>query len=154
MNMRGTSRTRRLLSMVLVGLIIGCSANDQPKSVSSVVFGWANLGMYLPSERDVAFIRDRLPQSLSALGAGLTNKNEHVRMSSAYTAEKLGPQARPLVPAMIDRLQSEPAFTIRVYLASAVAAIGGADSNEVRRLEDCFVCHSRSGLHRHFGSLG
>jgi hypothetical protein len=127
-----------LFVVVMLGLIVGCSEKEQPQSASGVVSGWADLGMYLPSAQDVAFIRDRLPESLAALRAGLTNQTEHVRMSSAYVAEQLGPQANPLAPAMIERLQSEPAFIIRVYFASAIAATGQADSDAVRRLQDSF----------------
>jgi hypothetical protein len=127
---------KALFAIVLVGSIAGCS--EKPRSISNAVSDWGHLGMYLPPEQDVAFVRDRLPESLVALRVGITNDTEHVRMSSAYVAEKLGAQARPLVPVMVERLQSEPAFIIRVYLASAIARIGGVDSNGVRRLEDTF----------------
>jgi hypothetical protein len=97
-----------LFAIVQLSLIVGCSEAEMQRSVSDVVSAWGELGMYLPPEQDVEFIRDRLPQSLAALRAGLTNDTEHVRMSSAYVAEKLGPQASPLARVMIDRMQSEP----------------------------------------------
>ena len=129
------NRMKLLSTIALLALTVGCS---KPRTASGVVSTWANLGMYLPPEQDVTFIRDRLPMSLAALRAGLAHDSEHVRMSSAYVAEKLGPQAGPLVPAMIERLQSEPAAINRTYIASALAEIGQVDSDGIRRLADSF----------------
>jgi len=129
---------RPLCAIVLLGVIVGCYEGAKPRTASSVISAWANLGMYLPPEEDVAFIRNRLPESLAALQAGLAHDNEHIRMSSAYVAEKLGLQASPLVPTMIERLQSEPTAIIRVYIACALAGVGQVDSDGIRRLQDSF----------------
>lgn len=129
---------KRLFAIVVLTSIIGCSEREKPRSVFGVVSSWAHLGIYLPPEEDIEFIRDRLPESLAALRAGLTSDSNDVRMSSAYVAEKLGPQANLLVPVLLGRLPSEPAFIIRVYLASALAEIGQVDSDGIRQLEESF----------------
>jgi hypothetical protein len=125
-----------MLAIVLAGLIAGCS--DKPRSISDVVSSWAHLGMSLPPEQDVDVIRERLPGSLAALREGLTSDTDHIRMSSAYVAGKLGSRARPLVPVMLERLQTEPASIIRGYIAAAIARIGGVDSRDVARLQIAF----------------
>lgn len=130
------SSVKTFAVILLAGLICGCS--EKPRSISDVVSGWAHLGMYLPPEQDVELIRDGLPGSLAELETGITSDTEHIRKSSAYVAEKLGAQARPLIPMIVKRLQFEPAYIIRVYLASAIAGIGGVASEDLQRLRDAF----------------
>ena len=129
---------RPLIPIFLAGLTLGCTDAVRPRSVPSVISAWSNLGAKLTSKEDVAFIRDRLPGSLTALRAGFAHQDEHVRMSSAFVAEELGSEATSLASYMIQRLQSEPIPIVRVYLASALAEVGHLDSVGVGRLEDCF----------------
>lgn len=127
-----------LFAIALLGVIVGCPKEVKPRTASELVSAWADLGIYVPTEKDVVFIRDRLPDSLEALRVGLAHDDKHVRMSSAYVAEKLGPQAHPLISTIIEKLPSEPEAVVRVYLASALAEIGQVDSDGIRRLEDGF----------------
>jgi len=124
------------LAIVLLGLVLGCSEVSKPRTAHDLASSWADLGMYLPPEHDVRSLRDRLPGALTAIQAGLVHENEHVRMSSAYVAGKLGPQAGPIAAVMIERLQTEPAAIVRAYVASALAEIGQIDSDGICRLED------------------
>jgi HEAT repeat protein len=130
----GSDYMKPMLGIMLIILIAGCSREAAPQISSHVVEAWADLGMYLPSENDVTFIRNGLPESLAALQSGLAHKDKHVRMSSAYVAEKLGPEAAPLVPAMITILQVETLPTVRVYIACALAEIGHVDSDSIHKL--------------------
>ncbi|HUE69863.1 MAG TPA: hypothetical protein VMP01_03155 [Pirellulaceae bacterium] len=147
--MRFSIRDLLWLTLLAAVLVVGCSTEVKPRTASGLVSAWADLGMNLPAEEDIAFIRERLPDSLAALRSGLAHDDEHVRMSSAYVAEKLGPQAGPLVSTIIEKLQSEPAPVIRVYLASALAEIGQVDSSGIRRLEDGFTSEKHEQAKTH-----
>ena len=131
-------QSKSLFAIVFAGLSCGCSDLALPRTVSGVVSGWSSLGAKLPSKEDIAFIQDRLPDSLAALKAGLADEDGHVRMSSAYVVEKLGLKANSLSPYMLERLGSEPKFINRVYLASALAEVGQLDPAGVTQLEICF----------------
>ncbi len=100
------------------------------RSVTDVVASWEDLGIWLPSSDEVALIRSALPESLEALRVGLKHDDAHVRMSTAYVAEKLGADAAGLTPDVLHRLQVEPKLIVRVYLADALAAMGD-DSQDI-----------------------
>ena len=93
-------------------------------SVTDIVASWKDLGIWLPSSDEVKLVRSRLPESLDALRVGFKHDDAHVRMSTAYVAEKLGPEAAGLARDVLQRLQTEPEPLVRVYLADALAAIG------------------------------
>jgi hypothetical protein len=126
------------LLWLTLALIAGCSDVRQPRTPSTVVSAWGTLGIFLPPDEDVAFIQNNLPASLAALRSGLSHENQHIRMSSAYVAGKLGSRAEPLVGAIMERLQAEPESIVRVYLATSLASIGAVDSNCIRGLNTCF----------------
>jgi len=50
------------------------------KDANEVIEAWKNLGMYLPDDKDVAYIRSNLPGSLEGLKKGLVHKDSHIRV--------------------------------------------------------------------------
>ena len=130
---------KSMFAVFLLVVIAGCySSVSRPQTTSGVVFAWANLGMNLPSPRDVVIVRKELPKSLTDLRFALANTNQNVRVSSAYVAGELGFQAISLIPTLTERLQIDSEPIVRVYIALAIADIGQVDSNAISKLEECF----------------
>jgi hypothetical protein len=132
-------RNKVFLGLAIVGLTVGCLVwQNARKTPENVVLGWGNLLIYLPPEEDISFIRERLPRSLAALEHGLSHDSEDIRRASAYVAEVLGPEARPLGTWMVKRLRTEPSPVVRSYLGSAIASTAGLDRDGVQLLGKAF----------------
>jgi len=108
----------------------GHAQQGDARAVKEVVASWKDLGMWLPSSEEVALIRKALPESLEDLRVGLKHDDAHVRMSTAYVAEELGPEAAGLAQDVLQQLQTEPKALVRAYLADALAALGD-DSRDI-----------------------
>jgi|GEM_PF-6796110 hypothetical protein len=72
-----------LFAIALLGVIVGCLKEVKPRTASELMSAWADLGIYVPTEKDVVFIRDRLPDSLEALRVRLAHNDKHVRMEKS-----------------------------------------------------------------------
>jgi hypothetical protein len=125
--------------LALQALILGgCCRPPVPPSPASIVSSWARLGMYLPPASDVAAIRAGLPASLGALRRGLSDEDEGTRTRSAYVAEELAADATGLAPDIVARLAEERIPIVRVYLASAIAAVGVGTPESLAALSRLF----------------
>lgn len=134
-------RGKLILMGVVSVLLHGCETQDpnsEIRSCSSIIEGWANQGVNLPSESDVDFFRAGLPESIEPLRCSISSESEDIRMSSAYLAEKLGNAAVALGPNLIVQLSEENSAIVRVYLSSAIASVGFKDENMISDLRNLF----------------
>ncbi len=109
------------------------------KSPDEIVESWKNLGMYLPSDKEVDCLSSHLPNSLQALKKGILHDHPHVRMCSADVIEKLGMSAKPLAQDMRAAYMGELEAINRVYFVMALASIEDNSLENIEFMKNAFA---------------
>ena len=99
---------------------------------------WTSMGMWLPDSKEVAFFADNFDDTGSILSEKLENSSSSVRQRAAYVIEKIGPRARPLKDSILRALRNEKESLVRLYLCSALRAIGDGDKDVLTALRSLF----------------
>ncbi len=117
-----------LISLLLGVVAIGCGKPLSPKHQTQAwVNSWADLGMYLPEKKQVAFIQANLTEVTPELVAAFSHPNANIRQRAAFVVSKIGPVAASLGPSIFLRLKKEPERIVRIYMVNALASIQFCD---------------------------
>lgn len=102
----------------------GCGeAAPPPQHIQAWVESWADMGMYLPTDEQVDFLRINYRDVEPELEAALSHEDPDVRQRAAYVIGEIGPTAKSLGPALVRRLKNEKERLVRIYIVDAIAAI-------------------------------
>ena len=121
---------------LVVLLVIGCGKpSPPPQHIQAWVESWGKMGMYLPSEDQIVFLRANLSDVTPELAAAVAHENPDVRRRAAYAIGKIGPDAKSLGPALFLRLKTEQERLVRIYIINALAAVKfqSKDANDLLR---------------------
>lgn len=94
------------------------------KTAAEYVSSWADMGMYLPDEKQVAVFRNDFANTSLLLRNSLADKNSSVQMRSALVIGQVGSKAKELGAELLARLQVDPDELVRIYLINALVGIG------------------------------
>ena len=124
----------------VIALIIGgCGeASPPPQHIQAWVKEWGEMGMYLPSDEQIDFIRANLSDVTPELSAALNHNNPDVRQRAAYVIEKIGPVAKSLGPDLVRRFAIEKERLVRIYLVNAIGRINFQDQTAAKLLRAHF----------------
>lgn len=129
---------RTLFAICICSLAIGCNDGNTgstspadaakiKKKALSYAEGWADMGMWLPKEDQVAFFATNIETTKEVLAENLSHENSDIRQRAAYIIEKIGPTAKPLQKPLVTALSKEKESLIRIYFCNALSALGEAD---------------------------
>jgi len=82
------------------------------------------MGMWLPYPTEVAFFTANFAKTRNVLAEKLEDPEIAVRQRAAYVVEGIGPKARPLKDSLLRALHREKESIGRIYLCSALRAVG------------------------------
>jgi hypothetical protein len=97
--------------------------SSPPKHTNAWVDSWAEMGMYLPDQEQVAFLHANLTDVSPELEAAISHKNPDVRQRAAYVIAKIGPDAHALGTSLFEQLKKEQEQLVQIYLVDAIGAI-------------------------------
>lgn len=138
--------------------VVGCdSASTSPdlvrptspagvQSADECIAGWAEMGMWLPDQREVCFFSDTFDSSSESLFAELSHPDYRVRMRAAYVIDKLGAPANVASPHLLSQLEKEENRLVRMYLLAALATIQWDDDRVCDVLTERFEALSSANV--------
>ncbi len=110
------------------------SAAEVKEQAEAYAKDWANMGMWLPDKKQVAFFVGNFDGTKDLLTSKLSDPNDDVRQRAAYVIEQLGPTAKPTEGALASALSKEKVPLVRVYLCNALRAVGSSDKEALAEL--------------------
>jgi HEAT repeat protein len=132
-------KTIRATALSLL-LVTGCDhSSSQPKHIQAWIESWGKMGMYLPPDEQIDFLRINFSDVKPELAAALNDKNPDIRQRDAFAIGKIGTSAVSLGHALVARLNIEPERLVRIYLVNALAEIGYRDEEATDLLRAKFA---------------
>jgi HEAT repeat protein len=131
-------RSVRLIPWIAIAAI-GCGEPaPPPKHIQAWVESWGKMGMYLPSDDQVTFLRTNFSDVQPELAEALSHKNPDVRQRAAYVIDKIGPEAKSLGPELVRRMKAEQVRLVRIYVINALGAVDFEDDEAIDLLRARF----------------
>ena len=110
------------------------------------------MGMYLPDEEQIEFVRTNLDDATPQLKGALNHDNTDVRQRTAYVIGEIGPEAKSLGPPLAERLKVEPERIVRIYIYDALAAVQFSNFGVVSQLHERYDALSPQNEPYQFGA--
>ena len=124
--------------LLIVLAVIGCGKSSPPQHIQAWVESWGKMGMYLPNEDEITFLRANFRDVKPELAAAISHENPDVRQRAAYVIGKIGPEAKSLGPDLVQRLKTEKERLVRIYLVNALSGIKFQDKEATNLLRSRF----------------